>query len=270
MACSGSENTISVNSNPNVQSIPSVDYSYLANVNNPMDSVGARHNEIMHYILVNANSIKVYNIDNSLNEPATYSKLADTIYVYTGRIYGETASRSVAVNGISLGVNNFGISDNDSGRDSMLVTRHADSVISSTSFSLSYKTLYREITDKVALASNADTIVNIAIQYENSLASNSSLTTNEKYNLYCVLSVAKYSAKFWETEVSMPLNGANLKGNHIMKPARVIIAGLTSADFTGAYFGFLAGIAGTPAAMGVGALLGGLGGSAAMGIGYLF
>lgn len=90
-----------------------------------------------------------------------------------------------------------------------------------------------------------------------------------------VFAIGKYSAYFWDNYLNANSLGFYLdvknkgyqKIEMILKPKKYekVVANLTISDATGAYVGFLTGIAGGPVGMAVGAGVGGVASSAVSG-----
>lgn len=148
-----------------------------------------------------------------------------------------------------------------------------DSVVNILNNNVNYSYYFKNLTTSYFSNIEDDTssqqITTLTKLFEDSVANSQILSLEEKNCLFCIFAIGKYSAFFWENYFKENGYFENIiikseKLNKILKKRQYEkwVANLTISDATGAYIGFLCGIAGGPLSMGVGAAAGGVGSSA--------
>jgi len=233
------------------------------NSNNPLDSIGIMHNNTLYDFYYNNNNKIIYQ-NNIVDLKKTDSVLNIFILDYFK-------------NNFNYNLNSFYY---PYGANSILISEKTDSIFNSVNnlvvFSQEFKNkitnYYNQLKTIIENSDTPDSIYNFVDLEISSIKNNNTLTENEKKCLFSVLSVEEHSTFLWYTYCTDNQN----KGNsicHLSKKTRRAIAHIVSADFVGAYFGFLWGAflgAGTPAAMAGGAAIGAARASGTAALKYLF
>jgi hypothetical protein len=238
-------------------------YDEIAN-NNPYDTLGMQHNLTLGAFMSEVDTFAVIT-DDTIDFDLSNNKILDWLKYYF-----------IANNNIDPS-NYYNLPFNLTYFD---IAWNPDSCFDIINNSILYSSLFKDImnsyiTNISTVDTTADQIISMTHIFEDSVSLLLSLSNQEKNCLYCVFAIGKYSAYFWDNYLNAnPLcfyldvkNKGYQKIEMILKPKKheKVVANLTISDATGAYVGFLTGIAGGPVGMAVGAGVGGVASSAVSG-----
>lgn len=204
----------------------SASISVITNSSNPDDTAGARHNQSVNSIIGNVSSTT----SNSQIVQLTLNNLYPVGY--------DTSELRTEYN-MSVSLGDFGYTDVDSLASKM----YSDGDISVTA--KTYLINLSNLLENVIGGTNPTNstyvaFANNAITYENEIATNNSLSVDEKNMLFSVFSVARYSAAYWGNYINNN-NGGGEESSYFQPNFKIHLKGIwkkiIGADAAGAITG---------------------------------